>query len=244
MAASEAAREIDKQDFNFQAKRESNVVPNKGSIAENYVLHRLVQTTVDQNSFAGDIDTDYDGIDKENYKPDDAENELSAEELVTSKDDTVIEGKNNTVLGSKKGSRHKRTKGILSDYHIWEEQIIHLLLKEVKDILNRDAYAKTPKLWQIPKWQDIERIEMIAKEPAHFRISWTKSTNESECKTMFCSTLKMPVRTISKWISEATRGPEVTEFTNNTKTLLQTLTPLRKPAEPRNLRNDEKRLAI
>lgn len=64
------------------------------------------------------------------------------------------------------------------------------------------------------------------------------------CKTMFCSTLGMSVRTISKWISEVTDGPEVTELTNNTETLTQKLTPPRKPAEERSLRNDERRLAV
>ncbi|KAF2883874.1 hypothetical protein ILUMI_22304 [Ignelater luminosus] len=42
----------------------------------------------------------------------------------------------------------------------------------------------------------------------------------------------------------ATGGPEVTELTNNTETLTQKLTPRRKPAEARSLRNDERRLVI
>ncbi|KAF2900029.1 hypothetical protein ILUMI_06157, partial [Ignelater luminosus] len=45
--------------------------------------------------FAEDIDADYDETDKENYEPDDTENEISDEELITSEDDTVIERKDN-----------------------------------------------------------------------------------------------------------------------------------------------------
>ncbi|KAF2881980.1 hypothetical protein ILUMI_24195 [Ignelater luminosus] len=61
---------------------------------------------------------------------------------------------------------------------------------------------------------------------------------------MFRSTLGMSIRAISKWISKATGGPEVTELTNNTETFTQKLTPPRKPAEPRSLRNYERRLTI